>query len=385
MAEDTSTSDAAGPQGFGTRIEHFAFDRASIDGWHDPEDKHRSWPVVYTLNNERQVYVGESMNALGRMHQHLDSGTKSGLRAVRIMVNDEFNKSACLDLESYLIRLFSGDGGLQVLNRNAGVVDANYFDRARYQKTFEEIFEQLREEGLFDKRIAQIENSDLFKLSPFKALNDDQAIAIEDIVEGLLEDLEAGQTSTAVIEGGPGTGKTIVAIYLLKLLTDIRERNDHDNPDAELLFSDFFVAGNAELLQGRRLGLVVPQQSLRASVQKVFAKTPGLSRKMVLSPRTSPMPRKRSTYSSSTRHIGSRSTDPRPTAPCSTGSERSTRHSPGTARTGSSSHRSTGSSARVATRCSSSTKARAFGRSTYRARCSVRYAPERSRRSGTTR
>ena len=79
------------------------------------------------------------------------------------------------------------------------------------------MFDQLRAEGALRQRIDEIENSDLFKLSPFKALNKDQEVVIEDILEGLFADLDSDADSTVVVEGGPGTGKTIVAIYLLKL------------------------------------------------------------------------------------------------------------------------------------------------------------------------
>ncbi|MFW2513693.1 DNA/RNA helicase domain-containing protein [Demequina sp. SO4-13] len=267
-----------------TRIHELEFSRASIDAWRDDTQRHRNWPVVYTLNNKSSIYVGESLNAVGRIRQHLDSAEKRGLRAVRIVVDDTFNKSVCLDLESFLIRMFSGDGRYQVLNRNDGVTNADYYERLRYNETFRDIFGQLREAGLFDKKIPEIENSDLFKLSPFKALNKDQEAVVEDIVEGLFSDLEAVRPSTAVIEGGPGTGKTIVAIYLLKLLVDIRHGTDTDNPDVESVFSDFFQPGHAELLQGARIGLVIPQQSLRKSVKRVFERTPGLSQDMVLTP-----------------------------------------------------------------------------------------------------
>lgn len=268
----------------GARIEHLDFTRRSVDGWADPQGRHRNWPVVYTLNNHRSVYVGESLNAVSRMRQHLESAEKQGLRSVRIVVDDTFNKSVCLDLESFLIRMFSGDGRFQVLNRNDGVTNAEYFDRHAYQETFTKIFEQLRASGLFDKRIPEIVNSDLFKLSPFKALNKDQEIVVEDIVQGLLADRASGIDSTAVVEGGPGTGKTIVAIYLIKLLVDIQNGNDHDNPDAESVFSEFFELDRRALLHGARIGLVVPQQSLRASIRKVFARTPGLHKSMVLTP-----------------------------------------------------------------------------------------------------
>lgn len=266
------------------RIERFDFSKDSIGSWTDPDGRHRNWPIVYTLNNQRQVYVGESLNALGRMRQHLESPDKSQLKAVRIVIDDTYNKSVCLDLESFLIRMFSGDGRYEVLNRNDGVTNADYFNRQDYQHKFREIFDELRSQGLFAKRIPEIENSDLFKLSPFKALNIDQEAVIEDLLEGLFQDLEIGAGSTAVVEGGPGTGKTIVAIYFIKLLQDIARRTDQDNPEAESVFSDFFLPGHSELLANARIGLVVPQQSLRKSIEKVFAKTPGLSRDMVLTP-----------------------------------------------------------------------------------------------------
>ena len=266
------------------RIERFSFTTESVVAWTDARERHRNWPVVYTLNNSRNVYVGESRNAVGRMSEHLKSPAKNGLEAVRIIIDDTFNKSACLDLESFLIRMFSGDGRYEVLNRNDGVTDAEYYQRDLYQQKFRDVFGQLQKQGLFNKDIPEIQNSDLFKLSPFKALNQDQMAVIEDLLEGLFEDLEGRRGGAAVVEGGPGTGKTIVAIYLIKLLVDIRDRNDQDNPDAESVFSDFFLPGYPELIAGARIGLVVPQQSLRLSIQRVFDRTPGLSRTMVVTP-----------------------------------------------------------------------------------------------------
>lgn len=284
MTAELEDLDGAMPEAAGSRVERFRFTKDSVGSWHDAEGRHRNWPVVYTINNRREVYIGESLNALGRMRQHLESPEKAGLEAVRIIIDDTYNKSVCLDLESFLIRMFSGDGRYEVLNRNDGVTNADYFERESYQEKFKEIFERLHDQGLFTQRIPEIENSDLFKLSPFKALNPDQEAVIEDLLEGLFQDLDQGRDSTAVVEGGPGTGKTIVAIYLIKLLVDIVTGNDQDNPDAESIFSDFFLPGHAELLAGARIGLVVPQQSLRKSIQRVFARTPGLTESMVLTP-----------------------------------------------------------------------------------------------------
>ncbi|WP_240520009.1 DNA/RNA helicase domain-containing protein [Brevibacterium aurantiacum] len=202
------------------------------------------------MNNDKEVYVGESLNVAGRMKQHLESESKHKLKSVRVVPDDTFNKSACLDLESFLIRMFHGDASRQVLNLNAGITDAEYFDRENYTKTFRQIFEELRtQEDLFQRTIPQIINSDLFKLSPFKALNHDQAIAVEDILDGFFTELDHDVDSTAVVEGNPGTGKTVVAIYLLKLLEDIRKHNSEEPLDIGSIFSDYFTPGACRTAQ----------------------------------------------------------------------------------------------------------------------------------------
>ncbi|MFC5731179.1 MULTISPECIES: DUF2075 domain-containing protein [Nocardioides] len=265
-------------------IEEFAFDARGLAAWAVGDPRFRNWPVVYLLDNPDEIYVGESLNTVARLRQHLDSPSKQRLVAARVIVDETFNKSVCLDLESFLIRLFAGDGKFQVLNRNDGITDADYYRRASYQESFDAIFQALRERGAFTRPIREIENTDLFKLSPFKALSPDQAIAVEDILSGLFEDINAKRQSRIVIQGDPGTGKTVVAVYLMKLLQDIKTADLTEPADSDSILSEFFVEGYPELLEGFRIGLVVPQQSLRKSIEKVFRKTPGLDPALVVTP-----------------------------------------------------------------------------------------------------
>lgn len=270
-------------------IRTFRFDKDALPEV-DALERLHNWPVVYVLNasqdgrSKRSVYFGESLNFSSRLRSHLDSPEKQGLMKARVVLDDTFNKSVCLDLESHLIKLAAGDDTLEVLNRNDGVVDANYYDRDRYREIFNDIFEELRAQGIFERSIPEIVNSELFKLSPFKALTIDQAGAVEDIMEGLSEDLAdpEGPSSVAIVQGSPGTGKTVIAIYLIKLLADIGQNRDMEELDADSMFSDFFLEGFRERFAGLRVALVVPQQSLRRSIKRVFAKTPGLSRTMVM-------------------------------------------------------------------------------------------------------
>lgn len=266
------------------RIEQFRFTTGAVRDLVRRDRRFSNWPVVYALDDRGSVYVGESRNAVARLRQHLDTEDKKRLQSASIVIDETFNKSVCLDLESYLIRLLAGDGRFQVLNRNEGITNADYYGREGYQATFRAIFDDLLERGLFTRPVRDIENSDLFKLSPFKALTQDQAIAVDDILSGLFEDLDVGTSSRIVIQGDPGTGKTVVAIYLMKLLSDIKHADLSQQVDGDSLLSEFFVPGYPELLEDFKVGLVVPQQSLRKSIQRVFRQTPGLHRSQVLTP-----------------------------------------------------------------------------------------------------
>ena len=274
-------------------IERVDFTRQSVDAWARGDGRNTDWPVVYILDNLHsrranaakelpQVYVGESRNAVARMRQHLSSKNKKDLTNLTVVFDGAFNKSACLDLESQLIGLLAGDGAYKVLNGNYGVAEGNYYERAVYRESFREVFEKLARDGVFSRSIPEIENSDLFKLSPFKALVPDQAVAVEGILEGLFQDLRDGVGSTTVVQGDPGTGKTVVGIYLMKLLMDIKNSLPDDDLDSDSRFAEFFVDGSRGLLSKFEIALVVPQQSLRDSIKKVFRRTPGLRPEMVL-------------------------------------------------------------------------------------------------------
>lgn len=266
------------------KIEKFRFDQESVNIWGKADPVGVNWPVVYTLSNNKQIYVGETLNATSRLTQHLASSSKKDLNQVQIILNSKFNKSVCLDLESHLIRYFAADGTHQVLNANAGITDANYFDRDQYRKSFAELFEQLVAEGLLSRSVPEIINSNLFKFSPFKALTNEQAIVVSGIIERLLEELASGSNKRLIVQGDPGTGKTIVAIYLAKLLKDIAVATRDEISEQDSVFSEFFTPESAAMVGELKIGLVVPQQALRKTLVEVFKQTPGLDKSMVLSP-----------------------------------------------------------------------------------------------------
>lgn len=240
------------------------------------------WPLVYILSDgkKKQAYVGETTDVISRMGQHLKSYEKSELTSVHLITSDKFNKSATLDLESNLIRYISGDGHFKLLNANVGVAYHTYFEKTQYWELFRTIWSELKREGLTFKTIEQIDNSDLFKYSPYKALTRDQRNSVAAIMESLLDQ----KTKTTLVQGGAGTGKTIVALYLFKLLNTPSMDINVQEFDAES--KDFF-----ELLEKLRkkypelkMALVVPMASFRTTLKKVFKNVKGLNPKMVIGP-----------------------------------------------------------------------------------------------------
>ena len=247
--------------------------------------RRNNWPIVYTINGANEIYIGESVNGDTRMLQHIANPARAGLTEVKYIVDGKFNKSACLDLEAHLIQYFQADEKFRVQNSVVGIRDADYFDRDEYRRNFQPIFDWFVSNGMLTRPIPELINSDFFKYSPFKALNTDQAIAIESVLEKLIEDFEKSSSSPIVLEGDPGTGKTIVAVYLMKLIQDIALSRPEDLPGDDALFHEYFLPGNRETFQDLRISLVVPQQALRDTIAKVFDKTPGLNKDMVMTPR----------------------------------------------------------------------------------------------------
>ncbi len=266
------------------RIEHLPFDAGAVNVWSQTDERNNNWPVVYTLSADDRIYVGETHNVANRLYQHMASVDRKNLKMVRIVFNEQFNKSVCLDLESQLIRYLHADGNFQVLNRNYGITDADYYDRARYREGFNEVFDQLLEEGVLTRSIPDIINSNLFKFSPFKALNSEQAIAVDGVLHLFFDDLAGSRGRSIVVQGDPGTGKTIVAIYLMKLLLDIAKSEPDEMLDRDTMFANYFIPEFRELVKDFKIALVIPQQSLRKTIQTVFTKTPGLNKNMVLNP-----------------------------------------------------------------------------------------------------
>ena len=270
-------------------IDTFVFNRSSLDNIrklkHEGNRVGENWPVVYVLNNDKIAYVGETVNAVRRADQHLSNKEKRRLTEIRIISDDDFNKSVILDLESFLIKHISADGKYKMLNANNGLQDHDYYERSRYEKEFRDIWNELKKQGLVEQSIDDIENSVLFKYSPYKSLGSDQIEAEQDILRAFAEHKHDKDGVRIIVRGGAGTGKTILAIYLMKLIADANsvlpenaKFDDYIDEDVESVYA-------SESLNGIfKIGIVLPQPSLRASIKDVFKSIKSLKSSMVLGP-----------------------------------------------------------------------------------------------------
>jgi len=264
-----------------------SFDAASVAREARRDHRLRNWPVVYTLDSDRpgkrRVYVGQTNSVVSRMPQHFK--VRPHMESIHVLLHEEFNRSVALDLEAWLIARFQGDPEIRVENAVTGEQGNDYFDHERYRAMFPDAFAKLRDAGLFSLDLDGIENTEFFKLSPFKTLTEEQELAVQEVLDGFFEGLRTGSGSSFLIEGEPGTGKTIVAITILKQIVDVARFNPADDDEqGERIAEHRSAIFRALLPKDLKIGFVVPQQALRETIQRVFEKTSGLSGSMVLTP-----------------------------------------------------------------------------------------------------
>ena len=131
-----------------------------------------NWPMLYILENGKKAYVGQTNSIVKRMVQHSESESKQQFTRAHFIYSDRFNQSATFDYESRLISLMSADQQFILTNLNAGITGAEYFDKASYDSAFLQLWKDLQQKKLAKSSIDELEQSDIFKYSPYKSLTE---------------------------------------------------------------------------------------------------------------------------------------------------------------------------------------------------------------------
>jgi DUF2075 family protein/predicted GIY-YIG superfamily endonuclease len=242
------------------------------------------WPLVYVLSDEKKslAYVGETADATARLSTHLKHQSKRRLSVAHLITSLKFNKSATLDIESNLIKYMAADGKFTLLNGNLGLADHSYYQKDEvYSGIFKDIWDRLRAQGLTQHSIEHLDNSDLFKYSPYKALSADQRQGLLGIMHALVDD----KTRTLVVQGGAGTGKSVLAIFLFKLLqSDHSDFSFREFSDEQAEVHEVSLRLREKYGHQPRMALVVPMASFRSTLKKAFSHISGLKASMVIGP-----------------------------------------------------------------------------------------------------
>lgn len=254
----------------------------NVDTLNNINPKYINWPVVYLINNNNKIYIGETSNIKSRMKQHLDNPDRKFLKLINIIFDKKFNKSAILDIEQNLIRMFYADTRFDsnsgILNKNNGQSSKhNYYQREMYLNKLVDIWKKLQQKKLVNNSYNSIVNSDIYKYSPFISLTNEQEDIMCKIINNILDCLEGKSTNeTSIITGLAGTGKTILAINLIYNIVNADFSNIDIFEDDEIeILSEFdktmhrlrkYILCNGKI----KIGFVVPMESLRNTLNVVF-------------------------------------------------------------------------------------------------------------------
>ena len=283
---------------YNMEIREYAFSQTGLQSLKE-HSKGQNWPVVYLINNDKPInsdlYVGETTSAGGRFQQHLNNPDRSNLETIRFIFDDQFNKSAILDIEQTLIQMFMADRKFVLQNKNGGQsCKHDYYQRALYQAKVDEIWNKLSSTLHTNHDASAIRNSNLFKYSPFNTLTPEQEQASQEILLKAIHCLESGQTGTSVLKGKAGTGKSIVIIHMMYTLMsamNVTYNDDNLSPEEMLDLGirislsnriKEYVHQHGEL----KIAFVVPMTSIRKTFKAVFSasKGTGLRSSMVIGP-----------------------------------------------------------------------------------------------------
>lgn len=177
------------------------------------------------------VYVGESIDLLGRTNQHYDTGKKADspddawqyslvnfkdnnqIPYIIVIGQKHFNKSFTLDVENRLIEyVTSMQETVRCSHNGRGNPQGDYYPSDEFNQVFSKIWTGLRniKPDLFVPE-SRIKDSAIFKASPLKKLKPEQIQAKELIIRKVWDAFESGKEGQLIfVQGEAGTGKTVL-------------------------------------------------------------------------------------------------------------------------------------------------------------------------------
>ena len=208
------------------------------------------FPTVYVISAKRQrnhplrqpyiVYVGETNSIESRTNQHVKDDPKSRedwLQISELMSEDpesvrqyvighpHFNKSMTLDIENKLMHYLLGVSVVAKMNNRRTNPQGDYYPRKELDGIFRKAWRALgrRNPELFPS-LRVVQDSALFKASPFHELSKEQLVAADRVIAAVRDAVSSGAPDDSefgrliLVTGGAGTGKTVLISHLFNQL-----------------------------------------------------------------------------------------------------------------------------------------------------------------------
>ncbi len=213
------------------------------------------YPTVYVINDKKSkdfnVYVGESNNIIQRTKQHfiedredMSRFKNSSNSKMFVIGNSHFNKSLTLDIENQLMLYLSSVDTVNSLDNRRDNPQNKYYTSEEMTDIFRDIWNGLHKHNpiLFPLQ-SEVENSAIFKSSPFHKLNRQQNVAKDKIINKVatILDSKKQEHQLILVEGDAGSGKTVLLstiFYLLNNLDKYTDKENLNNIDTHLLVNN---------------------------------------------------------------------------------------------------------------------------------------------------
>lgn len=223
------------------------------------------YPLVYIIKNNKIAYIGETTDVKSRMKSHLKNRDRLKLNEVQLIGYEAFNKSATYNIETNLINYMLADGNYTLQNSSQikSIHTHNYYNKKFFNETlFKDIWRQLQEKGIAKADLDVLENTDIYKLSPFKMLSFEQLDVKQKVVNYCELNSYNNQTNVFIVKGEAGTGKSVLLSSLFKTLNDRTKRNDSN-------------------LYSKSVNLIVNHNELVQSFQNMVGNIDGITKKQI--------------------------------------------------------------------------------------------------------
>lgn len=211
-----------------------------------------SYPTVYIINDNKHskysVYVGETTNIKRRTLEHInvdiiegniwENFSNSNSSMMYVIGHNYFNKSLTLDIENKLMQYLSSVDSVENLYNKRTNPQSEYYTSEHFEAIFSKIWQQLHRQNaqLFPLESA-IQESAIFKASPFHKLTNEQFLAKQLILERVRRALQNDETGQHIfVDGEAGSGKTVLLSSLFfELVNEFKKDFKIDNPSLYFL------------------------------------------------------------------------------------------------------------------------------------------------------